>query len=175
MAARCQTGVATGRDGGFTPYEKMPEDTNCWETRKLNSIKKWVALEKVHGANLSFTVRLYGAEEVRTGDCWVGVAKRSGYIRPDESFFGVRRQTGFLEGQQDLARVLFAAVLKKHPDVVAVTICGELFGGKSTCCLYILLLLLGVTNLLLFRHFYLWPTNAARIRQNTITPYLAVL
>ena len=40
----------------FTAYEKMPEDTNCWGSRELGAVKKWVATEKIHGANLSFTV-----------------------------------------------------------------------------------------------------------------------
>lgn len=44
----------------FTAYEKMPEDTNCWGSRELGAMKKWVAMEKIHGANLSFTVGCEG-------------------------------------------------------------------------------------------------------------------
>lgn len=137
MAARVDGNAATGIDceaGGseFTPYEKMPEDTNCWETRKLKSIKKWVALEKIHGANLSFTAKPANevGEAAGSEGCWVGVAKRGGYLRPDESFFGVRNQVGFLEGQEERTRAALAAIRRKHPDVTTVTVYGELFGGS---------------------------------------------
>lgn len=105
----------------FTAYEKMPEDSNCWQSRKLDAIKKWVAMEKVHGANFSFTVSC-GEREVR-------VAKRGGYLRKGESFFGVFRQKGFLETEQEKARELFAAVVKMDSGVRTITVYGELFGG----------------------------------------------
>jgi hypothetical protein len=42
----------------FFPYEKMSDrlSTNPMHSKKLDSIKKWIATEKVHGANFSFTV-----------------------------------------------------------------------------------------------------------------------
>ena len=109
------------REAEFTAYEKMPEDSNCWHSRKLDAVKKWIAMEKVHGANLSFSVSC-GAKEVR-------VAKRGGYLQKGESFFGVFRQKGFLEREQEKARKLFAAVVEMDSDVSAITVYGELFGG----------------------------------------------
>ena len=40
----------------FTAYEKMADSTSIWKSKNLDHIKEWVALEKVHGANFSFTV-----------------------------------------------------------------------------------------------------------------------
>ncbi len=40
--------------GEFAVYEKMSNDASAWQS--LNSIKKWVATEKIHGANFSFTI-----------------------------------------------------------------------------------------------------------------------
>lgn len=108
----------------FTAYEKMPEDLNCWQSRKLDAIKKWVAMEKVHGANFSFTVS--------SGERDVRVAKRGGYLRKGESFFGVFRQKRFLETEQEKARELFAAVVKMDSGVRTITVYGELFGGMHT-------------------------------------------
>ena len=117
--------AAKGDSAEFTVYEKMPEDTNCWQSRKLNSIKKWVAMEKVHGANFSFTTD--GGGRVR-------VAKRGGYLKDGESFFGVHRQRGFLEGEMEKTRKVFAAVLESYGDMTDVTVYGELLG--VSCYLY---------------------------------------
>ncbi len=106
---------------GFIAYEKMPEDTNCWPPRSLKSIKKWVATEKVHGANFSFTVSEAGG---------VRAAKRGGYLRKGEGFFGVHRQQGFLEGEQEKARAVFSAVRERFRDISSITVFGELFGGE---------------------------------------------
>ena len=105
----------------FTAYEKMPEDTNCWGSRELGAVKKWVATEKIHGANLSFTVVCEGRE--------VRVAKRGGYLKEGESFFGVWRQKGLLEGEMEKARKVFAAIAEMKNGVNSITVYGELFGG----------------------------------------------
>lgn len=109
---------------GFTIYEKMPEDTNCWQTRGLKSIKKWVATEKVHGANFSFTVTDTGS---------VKAAKRGGYLGDKERFFGVHQQRGFLKGERERVQAVFHAVRERFRDVSSVTVYGELFGGILTC------------------------------------------
>ena len=106
----------------FTAYEKMPEDTNCWQSRELSAVKKWVATEKIHGANFSFTVGC-GGREVR-------VAKRGGYLKGGENFFGVWRQRELLEGEKEKARKAFAAVAEMRNGVNSVTVYGELFGGS---------------------------------------------
>ncbi len=113
------TGKGTDKEG-FTTYEKMPEDTNCWMARGLKSIKRWVATEKVHGANFSFTVSDGGG---------VRVAKRGGYLREGERFFGVHRQRGFLTGEREKAQAVFRAVKELFEDTQGITIYGELFGG----------------------------------------------
>ena len=105
----------------FTAYEKMPEDTNCWQSRELGAVKKWVATEKIHGANLSFSVVCEGRE--------VRVAKRGGYLKEGESFFGVWRQRGLLEGEMEKARKAFTAVTEMRNGVYSITVYGELFGG----------------------------------------------
>lgn len=119
--------MAAKSEPSFTCYEKMRSDTNFWHTRKLDSIKRWVALEKIHGANFSFTVsKLCDGVEVK-------VAKRSGYLKDSEKFFGVHQQRGFLEGEKEKAKQLFIAVSECHsPGVQIVCVYGELFGGMYT-------------------------------------------
>ena len=105
----------------FVEYEKMSEDTNCWVSKKLNAVKKWVALEKVHGANFSFIVQR---------DCSVLVAKRGALLTEKEDFFGVWRQKGFLDEEREKAKRIFSAAVRELKDALtAVTIYGELFGG----------------------------------------------
>eukprot|EP00731_Ephydatia_muelleri_P022493 Em0015g76a len=99
----------------------MPEDTNCWLSKKLNAVKKWVALEKVHGANFSFTVQR---------DCSVLVAKRGSVLTEKEDFFGVWRQKGLVDEEREKAKRVFLAAVRELKDALtAVTIYGELFGG----------------------------------------------
>lgn len=106
----------------FVEYEKMSEDTNCWVSKKLNAVKKWVALEKVHGANFSFIVQR---------DCSVLVAKRGALLTEKEDFFGVWRQKGFLDEEREKAKRIFSAAVRELKDALtAVTIYGELFGGS---------------------------------------------
>lgn len=120
--------MATCSTETFQPYEKMEQDTNCWESRKLDSIKKWVALEKIHGANFSLTV---------TGGGVVRVARRRAYLEDGERFFGVYDRVEFLEGEVEKAKKLYHAVFEMQGDptgggVDAVIIFGELFGGVPT-------------------------------------------
>ncbi len=112
----------------FNQYEKMPTDTRRWVSRKLyaiKNIKEWVALEKVHGANLSFTAQRIG-ENVS-----VKVARRNAYLSEEENFFSMYQQKGFVEGTIEKVKRLFEEVCKTlESPVLAVTVYGELFGGE---------------------------------------------
>ncbi len=112
----------------FSHYEKMPTDTRRWVDRKLyaiKNIKEWVALEKVHGANLSFTAQRVG-QDVR-----VKVARRNAYLTEGENFFSMYQQKGFVEGTIEKVKKLFEEVCKMlESPVLAVTVYGELFGGE---------------------------------------------
>ena len=111
----------------FTVYEKMPCDTNGWVSKKLDAIKQWVALEKVHGANLSFTAQRTGATVS------VKIARRNAYLKEGETFFSIHQQKGFLDGEIGKVKQLFAELevckTVERP-VAAVTVYGELFGGE---------------------------------------------
>ena len=119
----------------FVSYEKMSEDTNPWPSRKLNSTKQWVATEKIHGANFSFTAQYLHTEKSREkkSSLVVRVAKRGGYLKDSEYFFGVHRQEGFIGREKERVEKLFSVVgeLFDSPSmsVLAVTVYGELFGG----------------------------------------------
>ena len=129
----------------FVAYEKMGLCTNKWDSRKLDSIKKWVAMEKIHGANFSFTVPCRGLEPTEAtkseicggrkteASMTVMVARRGGYLREGEVFFGVEKQREFLEGEKKKARHVCEAVRERmdtdSEKIESVTIFGELFGG----------------------------------------------
>ena len=116
--------------GAFSPYEKMPMDTNGWTSRHLDAIKHWVALEKIHGANFSFTVR---SAETPGGEI-IGPArsaKRTAYLKEGENFYGLEKNRVLLEEEGEKARRLFLAVRESHcSDLSTVTVFGELFGGN---------------------------------------------
>ena len=125
----------------------MEQSTNQWETKKLDAIKRWVAMEKIHGANFSFTVlcrehqpkkasksRAGSQRAEATTQSTVLVARRGGYLREGEVFFGVEKQREFLEGEKEKARCVCEAVIRERMDteseqIESVTIFGELFGG----------------------------------------------
>ena len=129
----------------FVAYEKMGLCTNKWDSRKVDSIKKWVAMEKIHGANFSFTVPCRGLEpteatksgrgdrKTKAAPMTVMVARRGGYLREGEVFFGVEKQRDFLEGEKEKARRVCEAVRERmdtdSDKIEGVTIFGELFGG----------------------------------------------
>ena len=112
----------------FSPYEKMPSDTNCWSSRKLDAIKKWVALEKIHGANFSFTVHASGSDGREISPS--RAAKRSGFLKTGENFFRLEKHPTLLKEEGEKARRLFEDVRdNRYPDTTSVTVFGELFGG----------------------------------------------
>ena len=129
MAAKDSSGTC---DGTFFPYEKMGYDTNAWTSRRLDSIKQWVALEKVHGANFSFTVH---ASRGEIGNA--RAARRTGFLKEGENFYNLKNNQRFLEVEGERARRLFGAVRDRHcSDAASVTVFGELFGGMRGSCNY---------------------------------------
>jgi Rnl2 family RNA ligase len=77
----------------------------------------FVVQEKVHGANFCFAT---DGETINTG-------KRTGFIEVGESFYDYEE---LLERYKEKVIRLFTLVKEKHPDTLAVTIFGEIFGGK---------------------------------------------
>ena len=142
----------------FVPYEKMGLCTNKWDSKKLDSIKKWVAMEKIHGANFSFTVLCREHQPKKDSKSRAGgkktevsavlVARRGGYLRDGEVFFGVEKQREFLEGEKEKARCVCEAVRERmdsdSEQIESVTIFGELFGGW---CFFMIIM---IVDMLLF-------------------------
>ena len=106
----------------FCKYEKMEESTKLFTGREINQIKEWVALEKIHGANLSLTVWSKTSDTVG-----VKIARRNDYLRDSENFFGLERQPQLLKELHDSSTRIWSNLSTK-PD--SLTIYGELFGGK---------------------------------------------
>lgn len=132
--------ASSDADQRFIPYEKMAQRLSQWHSQKLDSIKKWVALEKIHGANFSFTVTCraqetqlepIGTESLAT----VMVARRGDYLKDGEYFFGVLTQREFIELEKEKARHVCAMVRQRIDSdahlTESVTIFGELFGGEN--------------------------------------------
>jgi len=77
---------------------------------------QYVVQEKVHGANTSF---LYDGNEMK-------FAKRTSILADDEKFYDYPE---LLEAYKDRVVNLFGKIKEKHPEVVSVSVFGELFGG----------------------------------------------
>lgn len=84
--------------------EQMPQDL------------QYVVQEKVHGANTSF---LCDGNEVK-------FAKRTSMLADDEKFYDYPE---LLEAYKDKVLNLFARVKSQHPEVVTISVFGEMFGG----------------------------------------------
>jgi Rnl2 family RNA ligase len=100
----------------FQSYDKIPESARRWTDdeaalRRLHRLK-WVATEKIHGANFCFVVGAAGARG----------ARRKALLDPGEDFFSHRAvQAGLEEGLRALWRELGS------PEGALVY--GELYGG----------------------------------------------
>lgn len=139
MAESCAVELPSHQN--FIPYEKMSQNTVTWHSKKLDNIKKWVAMEKIHGANFSFTVVCTQTSDLQletdktdaNPPLTVMVARRGDYLKEGEQFFGVETQREFLEGEKEKARRVCAAVRQRmdgdSTQLQYVTIFGELFGG----------------------------------------------
>jgi Rnl2 family RNA ligase len=105
-------------------FEKYNSIKNTFDKEFVTKIKlegfgnaQFVVQEKVHGANFCFAT---DGESIIVG-------KRTGFVEPDEIFYGyedllVRYKKQVIE--------LFVGVKKRYPDTLTVTIFGEIFGGK---------------------------------------------
>lgn len=78
---------------------------------------EWVVQEKVHGANTSF---LCDGEEVR-------FAKRTSVLSGDENFYDF---LSLLEAYKPKVLSLFKRIRATHPAVTAISVFGEMFGGR---------------------------------------------
>ena len=77
---------------------------------------EWVVQEKVHGANTSF---LCDGQEVK-------FAKRTSVLTDDEKFYDFPK---LIERYRNRVLSLFQDVTSRHPEVTAISVFGELFGG----------------------------------------------
>lgn len=84
---------------------EMPEDL------------EWVVQEKVHGANTSF---LCDGEDVK-------FAKRMSVLSDDDKFYDFQ---SMLETYDPRVLSLFKRIHETHPDVSAISVFGEMFGGR---------------------------------------------
>ncbi len=103
----------------FNKYHSIENRSRKVDTiRSMPDIdcKPWVVLEKIHGANLSFT----------TDGVDVRMASRTMFLTEEDSakFFKVGDTLGYLH---PIVRNIKNA---EYPDCVAITIYGELFGGR---------------------------------------------
>lgn len=78
---------------------------------------EWVVQEKVHGANTSF---LCDGEEVK-------FAKRTSVLSEDDRFYDFQ---SLLEAYKPRVFSLFKRISETHPAVSAISVFGEMFGGR---------------------------------------------
>ena len=78
--------------------------------------QEFVVQEKVHGANVSFV----------TDGATVKFAKRTAFVEADEKFYDSEK---FFERHSQRVTGLFSLVCERIPDITAVTVFGEMFGG----------------------------------------------
>ena len=125
--------MAAGSEPSSSPpfccYEKMAESSSLWRGREFDAIKKWIALEKVHGANFSLTAWQEGGGG---GLVKVKMGKRSGYLEEQENFFGIHSQVELQRRLMEGARRVFRALAERTAQLWAVIVYGELFGGDHT-------------------------------------------
>lgn len=113
----------------FFPYQKIPHDSRHWPTdpkfTKQLKKTKWIATEKIHGANFCFI----------TDGISIWHAKRTGIIPLNENFYGFRTSSFLPEFNAKI--VASFNLLPKNLQKIASTttspkflyIYGELFGG----------------------------------------------
>ena len=79
--------------------------------------QEFVVQEKVHGANVCF---ITDGESVSFG-------KRTALVEADEKFYNYE---DLLERYKEKVKALFQTVKVSFPDIISITIFGEMFGGK---------------------------------------------
>lgn len=82
----------------------------------VNNLIEWVALEKIHGANLSFV----------TDGSSIFVAKRSGIISESEKF---HNSTTIMEKYKIDIFEVYRRVKENNPETKTIQVFGEVFGG----------------------------------------------
>ncbi|MDR1594439.1 MAG: RNA ligase, Rnl2 family [Prevotellaceae bacterium] len=105
-------------------FKKYNSIENVFDKEFVDNIKlegfdsvQFVVQEKVHGANFCF---------VTDGET-VSVGKRNGFVEADESFYGHEE---LLVRYNEKIINLFKRVKEKYPDILTITVFGEMFGGK---------------------------------------------
>ncbi len=97
-------------------------DTIEEQMRAYGHPNEWIACEKVHGTNFGIFCSEKGAA--------FKFAKRSGFIRPDEDFFGYQILAPQLKAQTLQIRELLIKKGYCSAEVDTVIVNGEMFGGK---------------------------------------------
>ncbi len=105
-------------------FKKYNSIENTFDNDFLGKIKSesaenviYVVQEKVHGANFSL---ITDGQQVFAG-------KRTGLIAQNEKFYDYEE---LLERYTAKALTLFSAIKLTHPDVISITVYGEIFGGS---------------------------------------------
>lgn len=104
----------------FAPYPKVSDAPSEWrltlDERRLIDRTEWIVTEKIHGAHFAFL-----------SDGWrLECAKRKAVLDGDASFFAHER---LVERHGEAVRALARQLRAERPEVVSVTVHGELFGG----------------------------------------------
>ena len=103
----------------FMEYPKISEDSTDWNCKELYKIKKWIVLEKVHGANVSFYISAAGT---------IRVAKRNSFLSSTEYFFGIHN-TNIIREISQKSRKLYEHIRCLYSNILQISLHGELFGG----------------------------------------------
>ena len=120
--------MASGGNGpDFHSYEKMTDSTHQW-IGNLHHIKKWVVLEKIHGANFSLTVW----SKSENGKVCVRLARRTAFLQAQDKFFKIEQQLDFQKQLKMCAENTWELVKSdvEMSPIESIVIYGELFGGK---------------------------------------------
>ena len=123
--------IETDNEGcpAFRTYEKMADSLKGWRGREVDSIKQWVVLEKIHGANFSITIWRGVGDQIKTR-----VGKRTSYLDEGQGFFSVEKQYELQEELRSSAMELWHLVMADGDvcdQLYGVTVFGELFGGNT--------------------------------------------
>ena len=107
----------------FSKYDKITSYLTKHSVTTEVENEQWIVTEKVHGANFSFHVT---ADEIK-------LARRRDFLKEGENFFGYR-DAKFMKTHHEQIRAVHEHVMKQYPDeeINKVTIWGELFGGKNS-------------------------------------------
>jgi Rnl2 family RNA ligase len=105
-------------------FKKYNSIENVFDSEYVNRIRlegfsdrQFAVQEKIHGANFCFAT---DGDTVKAG-------KRTGFVEEDENFYSFGE---LLEQYRENVTNLFADVRETYPDTVAVTVFGEMFGGR---------------------------------------------